>query len=276
MSDFARQFSQAFAQANPHIGGNRSASVRVGQPAPIPESVRGRGCSDAARTVVAGGAMSQLLLHPTFVPFELTFRKLPDDGVYTANRINQYAFELGSFTVPTSMSLAVAEYSFRPYRISGAAPGEAVPLETGRLSLELAYDLNIDQYRKGNIKTQVVPKLPSPAQNAFAGNPTGGSVFQQAVGGLAGSASLASFNSDVTSGLTNYGDALIIQGTKTQQGPEKFPFTYYVKSNQAVQMRVIVFGQITIPLAFFEGVLSGYLMPQNTLESMLDGVSPCQ
>lgn len=206
--------------------------------------------------------MGQLLMHPSFVPFQLTFRKLPGDGVYSATKNRQYSFEIGSFTVPTNMTLAVAEYSFTPYRMSGIAPAEAVPLEPGRLSLDIAYDLNISQTRKGNIKTELIPQLPSAAGSAFLASPT--------VGG--GS---ESFNSNVKSGLSNFGDGLITQSDRKQQGPEKFPFTYYVQSNQAVQLRVIVFDTITIPLAFFEAVLSGYLMPQNTLESMLEGVAPC-
>lgn len=256
MSNISRDLGAAFAAANPQLN---SPNVRA-RISPAVGSVSG--CADATRTVIAGGAMGQMLMHPSFVPFQLTFRKLPDDGVYNASKTRQYAFEIGSFTVPTNMTLAVAEYSFLPYRLSGIAPGEAVPLEPGRLSLDVAYDLNISQTRKGNIKTELIPQLPSPSGNAFLSSPT--------VGG--GS---ESFNVNVKSGLSNFGDGLMIQDFKKQQGPEKFPFTYYVNSNQAVQMRVIVFDTITIPIAFFEAVLSGYLMPQNTLESMLEGVAPC-
>jgi hypothetical protein len=254
----------------------------------------GHKCTDAQRTVPAGGLVSGLLLHPSITPFQKIFRKLPSDAVYSSTKSNLFTFEIGSYTVPESMALAVAEYSFRPYRLSGALAGEPIPLEDGRLAMSLTYDINFSQYRSGNITTEVYPQLPRTQQAAFAGvpnpapmfpgvgatNPWSGQVISLYGGGTApasgsGSDPIFQFNSDPRTQLTTIGSGGLPTSAGGQQGPSRFPFTFYAKANQAVQLKVTVGGPINIPLAFFEAKLSGYLMPANTLEAMLDGVAPC-
>jgi hypothetical protein len=136
-----------FQKANPGL-----------KPIPTP----GYGC---IRQVTAGGFVSDMLLHPSFTPFQYTFRRLPSIGLYTASQQHLNTIECGAFTVPKDQALAVAEYRFQLYRTSGIA-GEALPLESGRLPLQIGYDINVDQMRQANLRTEIIPTVASDRQEA--------------------------------------------------------------------------------------------------------------
>ncbi len=255
-----------------------------------------RAC-DVTRTVAAGGDLSSLLLHPSIVPLQRIYRRLPQDGIYTATQQRPFTFEMGAFKVPKSMAFAVAEFQFDLFRFNGASPWDMVPLEARRFPLSVGYDLNFDQYRKGNVEVEMLPVPTQTQQNAFSPEPSGGTIFgsgrsvdiMQLFGATpATAATVPTLYADtVASGpnaaeLTNSvvattgaGNALLPQNQDTVQGPRRMPFTFYAREGQAVQLRVAIFGTIPIPIAFFEARLSGYLMPLITLDTMLASVAPC-
>lgn len=267
----------AFLQANPGLSAGK----------PFGKAGAGVEMGSAVRTVNAGGFLPDLLLHPVFTPFQYIFRRLPDEGLYQASRTRLYTIECGNFTVPTSMVLAVAEYRFQPYRQSGIA-GDAVPLEDGRLPLSLGYDINFSQYRKGNLRAEILPTQATNQQRAFEGNGSlGGTivgstglgasdVLQQVLLSVYDATPDAGSPSDPRSFLQNStaSDALLPQTTKGTQGPSRFPFSFVVESSQSVQLRITAFDALPIPLSFFETVVSGYLMPSNTYDEMVKGIRP--
>jgi len=256
----------------------------------------------AERIVPAGGALAGLLLHDSVVPFEWTFRQLPPAGLFTATRQNPCQVTLGAATVPQQMGLALAEYRFRLYRFDGLVPGEAVPLEDRRQSLTLGNYLAISQFtQRGNTSNQIIPALGRFQENPiFQGMPTGGTVGDgtrpsggppttfpglipdpYAIGGtstvtstLGGPLNLPFVNTQqfVTAAQ---GAALMPQSQDPAQGPSRLPFTYYVAENTPVSLQVTAFAPVRVPLAFLEGVLSGYLMSWNALKALMDEVKPC-
>jgi len=251
---------------------------------------------NATRVIQAGGDLVSLLLHPSVTPFERIWRRLPSEGIHLATRARPFTFEVGAFRVPQNMALLVAEYKFDVFRFNGASPWDMVPMETRRLPLSVGYDLNFDQYRKGNLQVEILP-VPAPTQQeAFTPTPTGGTVmsgksvspldlFGQAgtappaittvYDSTSGSGPNAAALSQASIPALGAGNALLPQDQEEQQGPRRLPFTFYARENQAVQLRVAVFGTIPIPIAFFESRLKGYLMPLNTLDMLLRSVNPC-
>jgi len=254
---------------------------------------------DATRIVPAGGALAGLLLHDSVTPFQSIFRILPPGGVFAARRDRPVVMTIGAFTVPKQMALALAEYSFRPYRFDGLVPGDAVPLEDRRLSLEIGNTLPLSaSLQKGNIQAQIIPgPLPPPQQTTFSGTANPGTPSL----GTGISGALATLPAQVPTPyapgvsaagpppalyfpannpnqfvLSAQGAALIPQSNAPTQGSERLPFTYYVPENTPVSLQVTVFAPIRIPIAFFEGVLSGVLMNINVMQALLEEVRPCQ
>lgn len=287
-----------FVRRNPHLGSTALGEGSAEGPYQGPESVAfGPGCRDAERTVSAGGFLPDLLMHPSVVPFQWTFRKLPNIGVFIATRSQPYQFEIGAFTVPENMSLVVAQYRFQPFRFSGAEAAEPVPLEDQLQSLSIAYDILIANTHKGNIRTELIPAIPSVLPASYLGNPTGGTITNavavtSSVFGTIyepspvqpgannpqpGAPGLTYFPMNAQQYLNNLsgGDGLLPQSQADSQGPSKFPFSYYAEATQAVSLRVNIFKGVTVPIAFFQATLAGYLMTSNALKAMLAGIKPC-
>lgn len=282
----------------------------IGPPPPRP--LPGRGvdlgfqggsakCMDATRVVQAGGLLANLIMHPSVRPWQYTYRANPTAGLYTASRNRPFQLEVGAFTVPQNQALAVAEYRFTPFTFSGGML-DTVPIEPDSQGLAIAYAFNISQQNPGNIRTEIVPATRPPQQAAFLGLPTGGtmSLPSQVQGVTPDSSNLAfstpyglgsviqSTTPDTAPGLSFFqdnakqfvtsvsgGDGLLVQSQKGQQGPSKFPFTYYAKATQPVQMNVVAFKPVTVAIAYFEVVVMGYLLAAEALEAMLEGVRPC-
>lgn len=278
---YADQIVQAFRQGNPHV-------APVTPPRPDPASSGGP-CS-LTRVAQAGGAISQLLVHPSFVPFEQLFRKLPEQGVFTATPERNFIFELGSFEVPQQMAFVLLDYSFNIHRLSGAAAGDTVPIERERLATLMGYDVKINNTRKGNLMYELDPQPIEATQEAFAPQQTGGTILsapsapptpgvlpifpdgsgpQPATPLQFSAASFQRVASPAGPGLS------LLPQRPQRQGARDVPFTYVATENQRVTFEVVIFKPIPIPLAFFEVDATGMLVPQNVLSDMFDGMKPC-
>jgi hypothetical protein len=285
----AAALGEAWRQSNP--------GLQPGEP----NGYEGSGLivGNAQRVVQAGGALTPQLLHPVIVPLQHVFRRLPDDGIFVASQQSPFQFEMGALVVPKGMRFIFAEYRFQIFRLNGAVANDAVPLEDQRLPLEVGYDVNIDQARKSDIQAEVLPINPPVSDRAaFRGTvinapdvmtpqvtfPTtlqGGVALATVYGAPGGAPSQVtptqqSVFEEARSAVTGAaaGSALLPQEQR-MAGPAGFPFTYEVKSAQAVQLRVTVFGAVQIPIAFFEARIAGYLMPTNSAEQLMRGARPC-
>lgn len=242
---------------------------------------------DAQRIVMVGGALQQLLVHPSVRPFEQVFRKKPTPGIYRALPNRTFTFEIGAFTVPVSMMLAVAEWNFHVYRFHGAYAAETVLLDKGLCSLNIGTDFNIDQMRMGQVAFELIPINPTTMQAAFVPVQTGGTIMGSGslnpspvpVAGVptnySGVASMGGNSQNAFVPGAGIGSALMPYTDRNVQGPERMPFTYYARENQAVQLRISVYKPVRIPIAYFETRISGYLIPSNTIQDLLKSSAPC-
>lgn len=275
----------AFGESNPHM---------ATQPAPTPSPTAAFTSCGSQRVIQAGGALVNLLMHPSFVPLEQLFRKFPQEGVFTATPQRNFKFELGSFTVPPSMAFAVVDYRFDIYRPNGAAPGDFVPIEERRLSTQVRYDVNISSYRKGNLLYELEPSRPVATDQAFAATapspgvdaslPDFAGVFPPQIGSQpfppssppigATAADFAKARAAQASAPSGVGLSALPQRTE-RQGPLPLPFTYVVDASQRLQFQVIVVRGIPIPIGFFEVSFTGVLLPANDLAKLFDSMKPC-
>jgi len=255
---------------------------------------------DATRTVPAGGALAGLLLHDSMIPFQFLFRVLPDQGIHTATKSQPCIISIGSFTVPKQQMLLLTEYRFRLYRFDGLIPGDAVPLEDRRLSLEIGNTVPVNAtVQRSNLRAQIIPgPIPLPTQTMFQPNPNPGTpgdasrpfgsvaTFPGTLPNPYGPASILSVlaappvvfpeinpNQFV---MSAGGGALIPNSNDPTQGSERLPYTMYVPEDATVTLQTTAFAPVRIPLAFIEGVLSGFLMESRTAQALIQQVRPCQ
>lgn len=256
---------------------------------------------DATRTVPAGGALAGLLLHDSMIPFQFLFRVLPDQGIHTASKSNPCIMSIGAFTVPKQQMLLLTEYRFRLYRFDGLIPGDAVPLEDRRLSLEIGNSVPINGFvQRSNLRAQIIPgPIPAPTQTMFQPNPNPGTpgdasmvfgqaaVFPGTLPTLYGPAQITSAfppPAPVVFPIVNPnqfvnsagGASLLPNSNDPTQGSERLPYTMYVPENATVTLQTTAFAPVRIPLAFIEGVLSGFLMEARTAQALIEKVRPCQ
>ena len=256
---------------------------------------------DATRTIPAGGALAGLLLHDSMIPFQFLFRVLPDPGIHTASKSQPCIISLGAFTVPHQQTLLLTEYRFRLYRFDGLIPGDAVPLEDRRLSLEIGNSVPINgNVQRSNLRAQIIPgPIPAPTQTMFQPNPHPGTPGDASVPfGAAATfpGTLPSLYGPV--GITSAfaapapvvfpqinpnqfvmsagGASLLPNSNDPTQGSERLPYTMYVPEDATVTLQTTAFAPVRIPLAFIEGVLSGFLMESRTAQALIEKVRPCQ
>lgn len=237
---------------------------------PGQEGVQLRSVFDSQRIIEAGGNLSNQLLHPSIIPFEQLYRRLPEEGMFSSavTPTNPFSFELGAFQVPPRMTLAL--FDLRPdiYRFSGVDPGDYVPVEARRFGSIMGFDLTVDQHRLGEVNFQIDPvAIQRTTQQAFQNN---NNVHPEANAGQFAIGSTSAFASP-----SGAGTSLL------PQRPERFgalsiPFTIYARSGQVVQVRCVIFRRMPTPIAFIEYDMAGVLVPEAWMDSILQAVKPPQ
>jgi hypothetical protein len=283
MTDYRNQLSSAFQlpsmghvprDAGGPLGpGGGAHPAPSAQAAPHPEPA-----PDFVRTVAAGGALPELLLHPTFLPFENLFRRLPEEAMFNASPDRPYKFELGAFEVPKNQALLLADFRFALHRLSGAAASDTVPMEPERLSMLLAFDLTIANNRKAQLRMEIDPVTIQAQKEAFQSQVSGGTIFP---GARTGGSALSPAN-NLQYALSRFAQSVVPGGLglsglpnrPRRLGAEDLPFTMVAVETQRVQASCVVFRPIPIPIAFFQCDISGVLMSMNTMRALFDAVKP--
>lgn len=244
---------------------------------PPPNAVEGAwtsmGC-DAQRVQIAGGALGTLLVHPMVESFEQLYRRLPEEGMFAPDVSPErpFAFELGAFKPPAGFDLLL--FDLRPdiYRFSGVDPGDTVPVESRRFSSILGFEITIDQKHPGNVQFQLDPIPIQREQQAFT---------PQIVPGFSGGEAATSvpqsrFDIAASSSFSNAAGAglALMPQRPTRYGPLSIPFTLYVRQNQTVQVRCVVFRPIPSPIAFVEYDIAGLLLPELWVDSLKECTKP--
>lgn len=254
--DAFRQLNPAFNQPQgvaPPLGGGTITS-----------------CS-ADRVMLAGGQLSSYITPSAITPFEMLYRRLPVDGIFTATPQNPTQFEVGSFRVPISMGLVILDYRFDIYRPSGSAAGDFVPLEGNRLSTQVGWNIRVDAQIQGNYRYEVNPQPPSTG-GGFLSNPNPGFI----PGGPAQPATNTQFEqARYAQAQAAIGDLSIMPQRHHRQGILHVPAPWLLHSNQTVSLSCHVFRGIPIPVAFFESEIFGFLLPDTELTALQTALAPC-
>jgi hypothetical protein len=238
---------KALLDANPDLRGGLP-------PAPFP----GAGLRmPTVRAQTPGGELMKYVPQDGVLWFEQLFRVLPPDGMYDATPSNPLTFGLGSFKVPQSMVLVVIDYAFDIYRFSGASADDYLPIEERRLSTQVGWDININNNRPANLNFQILPKVPTQTQQAFAALPGPNQPAQQWQFDAVRASQL-----QVAAGP---GLALLPQRPH-RDGQVPLSNTYVARSSQTLNVACSVINRIPIPIAFFEGNICGVLLPQNVYD----------
>lgn len=217
---------------------------------------------DVNRVVLAGGNLSSEILHPSIIPFEQLYRRLPEEGMFSpaVSPSRPFTFELGAFTVPDRMTLML--FDLRPdiYRFSGVDPGDYVPVEHRRFGSIMGFDITVDQKHVGQIAFELDPvPIQRTSQQAFASN---NQVRPQVNASQAAVSESSSF-----ANVSGVGNALQPQRPQ-RYGALSIPFTIFARSKQTVQVRCVIFRPVPIPIPFIEYDMAGVLVPESWLVSL--------
>lgn len=278
----------AFQRANPHL----SFPLRSVDMPPQPEEAAVALPSRVERVLQAGGELAAKLAHPDFVPLEKLFRKLPAPGIFTATPQRNFEVQLGAFQVPAGMTFALCDYRFDLYRLSGAAAGDWVPIESRRLSGQIGYSYLISDYQPAQLDMQIEPTPDQPSHQwsdpqVAGGVIAAGAEFNMNQPPQIGSpyfppSSPPTFPSPTDFALARGaavaspgGPGLALLPQRTERlGSLAMPFTAIVRENQRIVFRAIVFRPVPIPLAFFECDVTGFLISTNVLDSLYAEMAP--
>lgn len=246
---------KSIIDANPDLGHG---------PLPAPKPGASVTRIQTVRAQQPGGELMGYIQSDSLTWFEQMYRVLPPVGVYNAIPSKPVTITMGAFKVPQSMVLVILDYSFDIYRFSGAAAGDFVPVENGRLSTQVGWDIKIGNNRPSNLRFQIIPQVQSQAQQAFPVTTTG--------------APPQAFQFDLARAQSNQGPAgpalALLPQRRHRNGLVKVANQYVVKSSEVLSVTCSIINRIRIPLGFFEADICGLLLAQNVYDAYQASIVP--
>jgi len=245
------------------VGDGQDCYLQPGQPG---QQLSVGTCS-AERVVLAGGALTSLMVDPLITPFEQLFRALPEEGMFNPNVTpsRPFVFELGSFTPQQTMALAL--FDLRPdiYRFSGINAGDTVPVEARRFSSALGFDVTIDKHHNlGAYQYQLDP----------AAINHGGSTAFRPPAGSTDLFTTPDISASQSSGVVAGVGASLQPQRPDRPGAGSIPWMLLVRSGQVVQFRCVVFHPIPHPIAWIEYDIAGIILSEKIMDAYLSCVKP--
>ena len=239
---------------------------------------------DGTRVTLAGGNTAAQMLHPSTMPFERLYRKLPLSGMFSSNTTpsNPFSVTLGAYRVPSNMQLAIFNVSGNIFVPNGVVVGDVQPIAPQSLATTLGYAITIDGATPGNVQFQLEPSpiLPTAAPG-FPGGTGLTNPVQTPYGTLQVPFDQANEDQFSQSHSDNFGNAggpgNATQPQRTDHyGAPNVPFTLYADAGQLVSVRAIIWRPIAVPIAFIEYSVQGLLFAQNPLREVLNSVKYSQ
>lgn len=224
------------------------------------------GWCEAQRVLLAGGAMNQIMLDPSFTPFEQLYRSLPEQGMFSpgVGPARPFRWTLGAFRPEQGMCVAL--FDLRPdiYRFSGVDAGDVVPVEARRFSSAVGFDVTVDSRRGyARMEYQLDP---------VAISHTGAGAFRPSDGST-DLFSDVNINAAISAAPAGVGAALQPQRPQ-RPGSPGVPFMLLARSAQTVRVDCVVFHPIPSPIAFIEYAITGIFFPEKVLDAYLRCMSP--
>lgn len=198
-----------------------------------------------------GGELSTKLQHPVVGTFERQFRKCPEPSWFSTKITPERGVkvQLGTYTVPKGMQLWLTDYTFREY-IPGphGFPSDVLRVESGSLSVALAYQLQFTHQQVADIQFDITPTAVN-----FAG--------------------VDPFRVPATPSKAPQGLSLL-PARSEREGSVTGPFTIVLRESSVIQLNAFVLRPIKQPIVFLEGRIAGYLLASNQGEALLSRQRP--
>lgn len=225
-------------------------------PAPLRNAIQ--------RVLQAGGSISSRVTHPSLLFFEQLWRRLPEQGVFSAslNFANPLSIQMGVFRVPRSQTLLLFDLRPDVYTFSGVDPFDTVPVAARRFSTQMGWDVTVDGQRVGNTKFELNPVARTAEQPAPSTLPNrAGSPAEFAA------ARAAAFGASLGTGTA-------LQPQRPDRfGPRELPLTLWVNEGSSFAASASIFRRILFPIAFFEFDLAGLLLPSELASTLFQQTS---
>lgn len=225
-------------------------------PAPLRNAIQ--------RVLQAGGSLPSRVTHPTLTFFEQVWRRLPEQGVFSAglNFANPLSIQMGVFRVPVSQTLLLFDLRPDVYTFSGVDPFDTIPVQERRFSTQMGWDITIDGQRVGNTRFELNPvarTAEQPAPSKLTGRAGSPAEFA--------AARAAQFGASLGTGTA-------LQPQRPQRfGPAELPLTLWVNENSSFAVSASIFRRITFSIAFFEFDLAGLLLPSELATKLFQQTS---
>lgn len=212
-----------------------------------------------------GGDLVRGLQSTVFTSYEELYKALAEESWFAPSVSPQrpVQFELGSFTVPKNKVLLVCDYRFKIYRQSGIDAGDVLPVEEGRFSGVMGFDITVSGRRMSHLLYQIDP-VPVQVQRQSFDTPPG----QRANQAQFNRAAFTSFAANTASGLS------LLPVRAERQGVPNMPWTVYARAGSRVAASVVIFRRIPTPISSIEGSIKGYTVDDQTITAVMNRMRP--
>lgn len=239
-----------------------SSQARTGA-IPLP---RGGEKNVVQRVLELAGPLADYGRPPVLEHYEEIFRVEPNDSWFDPIRSpsNTTQFEIGSLSAQTGKWIFVFDYSIRPFGFSGVGAGDTQPMPEGYLSGSFGYAMRVGGRPTGVVQYRLNPVSPAIRRRRFKFNE---SQLKPVADMTADDFTVSRANSFATS--SGYAGEIHPQ-TPGRFGAHNVPFMISVGDDLPLEVTGIIFNEITLPVAFIEARISGYVTSAIIAQKLLD------
>ena len=224
------------------------------------------GRQDAPQPVVLpGGALANIAQSPDVQIFERLWSCEPNEAWFSPERSpnNPTRAEIGAYVVPTDNVLLVTQYNFQAYHPSGLVAHGSAPLEEKELRGQIGYLFLVKGKVPGVVQFEIEP-IPSVYERMQFRPPQGRQrKLSEVLPGDYARKRANTYGSAAGAGTT------LIPPRGGRHGDPAIPGIFVVNNNEQVNMSVVIYRPIGIPLSFIEATITGYLGPRTVIDRLL-------
>jgi len=208
------------------------------------------------------GALHDVAQHPTFKSFERFFRRQGDAKMFNKDisRSKPFSFNIGGFNCPDSSAIMLTAYTLNAGRFSGIGASETRPLEHERMGTSWGFDLTVNGARERDCTFELDP-LPI-------------TVTPQQYTGVGRTPQFYEVTAAQQFGNTSSAGLSLLPFSNTRFGSPDGPWTLWVLPKQSVAIGCSIFRPLSIPIAYVEASVSGFIMPATLMQKFIKQINP--
>lgn len=201
--------------------------------------------------------------------YEEIFRVEPNDSWFDPVRssTNTTTFEIANISAERGKWIFIFDYSVRPFGFSGLGVGDTTPLPEGNLSGSFGYAIRLGGRPAGVVRYRLDPTSPSLNRLRFKVNESSLKPASQMTADDFARSNAAAFAS-----ASGYGGEVHPQ-SPGRFGARNVPFMLSVSDDETLEVTGIIFNEITLPVAFIEARLSGYITSAVVGQQLIEQLS---